>query len=482
MYNLGQRIHFVGIGGVGMAGIAEVLLSLGYRIQGSDVRVNRLVEHLRNLGAEIMIGHDAENLHPETDVMVVSSAISSTNPELEAARARKIPVIPRAEMLAELMRMKYGIAVAGSHGKTTTTSMLAKLLRDAGLDPTVIVGGRVLSEPTGATLGMGQYLVAEADESDGSFCLLKPAIAIVTNIDREHLGHYGSFGELEASFERFIQSIPFYGLVVGCADDPLVLGMLQRLERRSVSYGLSPNAHIQATDIVVHRGVSEFTLSVAGQERGRVLLPLPGVHLVSNALAAIAIALELGATVPEVIESLRTFAGVARRSEVLFRSPETIVIDDYAHHPTELAATLSALRQGWIQNHGHSDDRAWKRLIAVFQPHRYTRTQELFTEFLNCFSAADRVLVTEVYSASEAPIAGVSGESLAGALRHQSVEFVSELSDLIPHLESLRQPGDVFVTLGAGSITGVGHEYAQLLSTRQTCGRDGSRAQSERPL
>lgn len=450
-----------------MAGIAEVLLNLGYSISGSDIRRNQLVDHLEGLGATVVLGHRAENLPVNTAVVVVSSAVNQSNPEVAEALHRHIPVIPRAEMLGELMRMKYGIAVAGSHGKTTTTSMTAKILLDGGLDPTVIIGGRVLSQLSGACVGTGQYLVAESDESDGSFLLLKPAIAVVTNIDREHLGHYGSFGALEESFAQFMGAVPFYGLVVACFDDPVVARLARGLKRRVVSYGLSPEHDIYATDVTIDGPSSSFTLFVEGKEVTRTTIPMLGSHMVSNSLAAIAVGIEVGLYPDEACAALSTFAGVARRSEVVYRDNGNVVIDDYAHHPRELVATLGGIRRGWLPTMARfAEEGAEGRLLVVFQPHRYSRTRELFSEFITSFGDADELIVTEVYSAGEEPIAGVDGKALAAAMQHPAVSFIPEITELIPELLKRVRPGDVVLMVGAGSITQVAHQFGNALRER----------------
>lgn len=461
MYNHQQHLHFVGIGGVGMAGIAEVLLSLSYSISGSDLKSSALTERLSGMGATINYGHRAENLPANTFVVVVSSAVGPDNVEVLEANRRGIPVIPRAEMLAELMRMTYGVAVAGSHGKTSTTSMVAKLLYDIGLDPTVIVGGRLLSQDSGAKVGRGQYLVTESDESDGSFCLLRPAIAVVTNIDREHLSHYGSFGALEDAFHKFMSAVPFYGLVIACADDPVVAKLAATLKRRVFRYGFTTDAQLSARDLEFDGPVSRFTLMLEGREVGRAMLPVPGAHMVSNALAAVSVALELGAYVEEIIESLSTFPGVARRSEVLGTSAGVLFIDDYAHHPTEILSTLSAVKRSWLPKMASDHGDGEGRLIAVFQPHRYSRVRDLFAEFLTCFAEADEVLVTDVYSAGEQPDPAISGLTLAGSLQHPNATYVGDVSELALALAGRVQPGDVVIGMGAGSISAAMRQVAR---------------------
>ncbi|HMO18632.1 MAG TPA: UDP-N-acetylmuramate--L-alanine ligase [Oligoflexia bacterium] len=481
MYNQNQKVHFVGIGGVGMAGIAEVLLTLGYRISGSDVRPSQLTEHLQKLGAEIVFGHSPDNIPNETHVLVKSSAILDDNPELIEARLQNIPIIPRAEMLAELMRMKYGIAVAGSHGKTSTTSMTAKILKELGFDPTVIIGGRVLSQDTGASLGSGQYLIAEADESDGSFCLLRPAIAIVTNIDREHMSHYHSFGALEEAFLSFMNSVPFYGLVVYCGDDPILKRLIERVGRKSLSYGLDPLHDVAALNMTFDGWNSEFDLMVKGANCGRVIIPVPGKHMVSNALAAIAVSLELGAYPDECIQSLRNYPGVARRTERIGErsfSPgrSCLFIDDYGHHPAEIKATLRAIKGGILPKQEFPS-----RLIVIFQPHRYTRTRELFSEFITAFEDADLVFILPIYAAGETEIEGITGEGLAQALIHPACRYVSSFDDLPLLLEGEAHGNDIIVTMGAGSVgkysrilCGTSKENDSSLSSNSSTARIGN--------
>ncbi len=462
MYHRDLHLHFVGIGGVGMAGIAEILLNLGYSVSGSDLKPSQLTEHLLSLGANIHFGHAEQNLPLNTSVVVISSAVRDDNPEVMEAKRRGVAVIPRAAMLAELMRMKYGIAVAGSHGKTTTTSLIAKTLTDARLDPTVVIGGRVISTKTGARLGHGEYLVAEADESDGSFGLLRPAIAIVTNIDAEHLAHYGSFGALEEAFLNFMASVPFYGLVVACLDDPVVARLLPRLTRRVTTYGLNPGADWLATDIRFEGERSYFSVQKNGVHFCNVSLPLAGAHMVRNTLAAIAAAYELRVESGTIVNSLSDVPGVSRRSEVIARDAGVLVLDDYGHHPTEIRCTLEAIKNGhvaaWRSQFGENG-----RLLVVFQPHRYSRTRELFSEFLTAFSAADEVVITDIYPAGEEPIAGVSGRLLAEALQHPKIFFAESLSDIAQYLAARVHPGDVVLTLGAGNVCQVAYELKGLL-------------------
>jgi UDP-N-acetylmuramate--alanine ligase len=453
MYNYSQKIHFIGIGGVGMAGIAEVLITLGYQVSGSDLRKSSLTDHLFNLGASIFIGHTDENVSPDTNVVVVSSAVDNENVEYAEAVRLSIPVIPRAEMLAELMRMKYGIAIAGSHGKTSTTSMTSKVLKDLGLDPTVIIGGRILSQQTGASLGSGQYLLAEADESDGSFCLLHPAIAVVTNIDSEHMSHYKSFGAIENAFLEFMNSVPFYGLVVYCGDDPVLQKLSKRLTRRSVSYGLSTQHDISAVNITFEGWNSSFDLMLKGEYQGRLTLPLPGHHMILNALASIAVSLELGAYPNESIKSLATFPGVSRRSERISEistssNASIAILDDYAHHPSEIKATLHAIKSSVLPSHCSNG-----RLIVVFQPHRYSRTKELFSDFITSFHDADIIIITEIYPAGESPIEGINAHLLAKSIINKNVFFFSEFDQVSEFLLTIVKGGDIIITMGAGSIS-----------------------------
>jgi len=451
MYNQSQKVHFVGIGGVGMAGIAEVLITKSYIVTGSDLKPSLLTDNLIALGADIAFGHKSGNVSPDASVVVISSAVKYDNPEVLEAKRLNIPVIPRAEMLAELMRMKYGIAIAGSHGKTSTTSMTAHLLKGVGLDPTVIIGGRVLSDRTGASRGSGQYLVAEADESDGSFCLLRPAIAVVTNIDAEHMSFYRSFGALEEAFLNFMNSIPFYGLVAYCGDDPVLERLSERLTRRKISFGLSPSRDVYAHSLRYKGFGAEFSIVYKGEDIGMFKLPMPGAHMVSNSLGAISVALELGAYPDEIRQSLATFPGVARRSERVgeFKvgAGTAMVIDDYGHHPSEIRATLRAMKgslKSTHQEHG--------KVHLLFQAHRYSRTKELFTEFLTCFEDADSVTLSEIYSAGEEPIEGITGELLANSIQHSNVRFFSQLKDVLPILSKEVNSNDIVLTMGAGSI------------------------------
>lgn len=449
-----HRIHFVGIGGIGMSGIAELLLNLGYTVSGSDLVDSDTTRRLRSLGAKISIGHHPANIG-DADVVVYSSAVKPDNPEVRAARDKGIPVIRRAEMLAELMRLKYGIAVAGAHGKTTTTSMIASVLAKGGLDPTAVVGGKVKSLGSGAKLGQGEFLVAEADESDGSFLRLSPTIAVVTNIDREHLDHYGSLEKIQETFLEFINKIPFYGLAVLCLDDPHIPALLPRVEKRILTYGLNPQADIQAHEISFQGATSSFKVSHGKSLLGQVKLPLPGPHNVLNALAAIGVGLELEVPFGQIQEALGAFEGVQRRFQVKAVIDDITVVDDYGHHPCEIRATLHAAKLSW-----------GRRLVVVFQPHRYTRTFHLFQDFLTAFHEADTLFLMDIYPAGEEPLEGVSSELLCRAIRdagHRDVEHVRDRRELADKIMKKLVPGDVVITLGAGDVWKVGEELIDRL-------------------
>jgi len=449
-------IHFVGIGGIGMSGIAEVLHNLGYRVQGSDLADSANTRRLAGLGITVMIGHRAENLD-SAEIIVVSSAVKPDNPEVVAARARRLPVVRRAEMLAELMRLKWSIAIAGTHGKTTTTSMLGALLETAGLDPTVINGGIINAYGTNTRLGAGDWMAVEADESDGTFTRLPATVAIVTNIDPEHLDFYGDFAQLQQAFEIFVGNIPFYGFAVLCIDHPVVQGMIARLtERRILTYGLSPQADIRATNIRLGPDGSHYDAVIAdrvtGEERvlAGLFLPMFGEHNVQNSLTVLAVAEEMGLGDEVVRASLRNFKGVRRRFTKTGEWNGIAIIDDYGHHPVEIAAVLKAARAIAL-----FDERGG-RVIAIVQPHRYTRLANLFDDFCTCFNDADLVLVAGVYAAGEAPIAGASRDALVAGLSahgHRNARALSGPDEIAPLLRDLARPGDMVVFLGAGSIT-----------------------------
>ena len=455
-----QRVHFTGIGGVGMSGIAEVLVNLGYEVSGSDLKESENTKRLSDLGCRISFGHRAENVLG-AQVVVFSSAVRKTNPEVTAAKLAGIPVIPRAEMLAELMRLKFGIAVAGAHGKTTTTSMIAQMMGGAGLDPTVVIGGRLDSLGSNAKLGQSEYLVAEADESDGSFLKLTPTYAIVTNIDPEHLDHYtGGIEEIKDAFVSFINKIPFYGVAIVCLENEHLQAILPRIEKRTLTYGLSPQADLSAQDIELRGFHATFTVMRQHAPLGRIELAMPGEHNVRNCLAAVAVGLELGLPFAEISEALHHFKGVQRRFQPRGEARGVLVIDDYGHHPAEVRATLAAARKGFS-----------RRLVVAFQPHRYTRTRDLLQEFATAFYDADLLVVTEVYAAGEEPIPGATGAALVTALRdhgHKHVTFVPHKDQLADHLAELVQPGDMVVTLGAGDIWTAGRDLVLRLQAMET--------------
>ncbi|NWF57460.1 MAG: UDP-N-acetylmuramate--L-alanine ligase [Syntrophaceae bacterium] len=449
-----RRVHFVGIGGIGMSGIAEVLLNLGYRVTGSDLAESETTHRLQKLGAEVFLGHRAENLK-EADVVVTSSAVRKENPEVLAAQERLIPVIPRAEMLAELMRMKYGIAVAGTHGKTTTTSMIATVLAQGGLDPTAVIGGKLNAFGSNAKLGKGDLLVAEADESDGSFLKLTPTIAVVTNIDPEHLDHYRDLEEIKAAFLEFINKVPFYGLAVLCLDHENVQALIPRVAKRFVTYGLTTQANYRATDISFNGPTTTFRAFENERDLGLMTIRMPGLHSVYNALATLATAAELELGFEAVREGLGAFSGVQRRFQMKGEWGGVMVVDDYGHHPTEIKATLSAAKRGW-----------GRRTVVVFQPHRYTRTRDLFKDFLTAFNQADVLFLTKIYAAGEDPIPGVKTEDLCEGIKghgHKDVTLVPEKEEIVERLLPRLRPGDMVFTLGAGDVWKVGEALIKKL-------------------
>ena len=450
-----RRIHLVGIGGSGMSGIAEVLLNLGYSVTGSDLVAGEPVKRLRKLGARVWIGHNARHV-AGADVIVTSSAVAPDNIEVLEARSRDVSIIPRAEMLAELMRMKYGVAVAGSHGKTTTTSMIAAVLDGCGLDPTIIVGGRVGSLHTHARLGKGELMVAEADESDGSFLKLNPTLAIVTNIDREHLDHYKDLAEIKDAFVAFLNRVPFYGAGFLCLDDPGVQDILPRLERRRITYGFSREADFSAVEPRLDGFTGTYVAKRGARTLGRVRLAVPGRHNILNSLAAVAVGIELDQPFSRISKALASFTGVDRRFQLRGEAGRIMVIDDYGHHPAEIVATLSAAKDGLK-----------RRLIVVFQPHRYSRTHALAAEFHSAFGRADSVVVTDIYPAGERPIPGVTGEALAAAIAgqgHPEVIYEPDMENIPRILQRLAMAGDVVLTLGAGSIWKVGEAYLKSMA------------------
>ncbi len=432
-----------------MNGIAEVLINLGHQVSGSDLRETPVTNRLRTLGARIFIGHSEQNVQG-ADVVVISSAVSRENPEVRSAEAQLIPVIPRAEMLAELMRMKYGVAVAGAHGKTTTTSMIATLLGFGGIDPTIVIGGRLNSLGSNARLGQSDFLVAEADESDGSFLKLSPTIAVVTNLDEEHLDFYGSMEKIRETFLAFINKVPFYGLAVLCLDHPEVQALIPGVRKRFLTYGMSAQADLQASDITQKGFESSFAVTLKGKPLGRFTLQSPGRHNVLNALAAIAVGLELGLTVPVIREGFTTYSGVQRRFTLKGERGGVLVVDDYGHHPTEILATLTV-----------ANEIKPRRLVTVFQPHRYTRTRDLFSRFETCFNQTDLLVLTEIYPAGEKPIPDVTALKLyQGILEHghRDVVFIPEKEKIVEYLLKILREGDLVLTLGAGDIYKIGED------------------------
>ncbi len=444
MFGRLKRVHFVGIGGVGMSGIALVLRNMGFEVSGSDAKESETTQKLAQAGIKVTIGHDAANA-ADAQVVVYSSAVHSENPELEYARGRDIPVIRRAEMLAELMRMKFSVAISGSHGKTTVTSMVAHLMERAGLDPTSVIGGRILGADAGAKLGQSQYLVAEADESDRSFLALYPVIAVVTNIEREHLDVYHDLADIKREFVRFVNRVPFYGAVVLGMDSPAVRSIRSRAKRRVITYGAENQADFRAKDVQLYGFSSAFTLLYCGKDVGRFNLPVPGMHNVANALAALATGNELGIGFETMAQALAVFSGVHRRLEKRGERNGVLVYDDYGHHPTEVRVTVEALR------HAFPD----RRILVVFQPHRYTRTQALVDEFGTCFAAADELILTKIYAASEPEIPGVDATLIQKAVEaagKPEVSYVPELADVPDVLVKKLHKGDVVLTAGAGNI------------------------------
>lgn len=458
-----HHIHFVGIGGIGMSGIAEVLLNLGYRISGSDIRESDITRRLEDLGATLTYRHHSKNIK-DAHVVVISSAISNDNPEVQAARERLVPVIPRAEMLAELMRMKYGIAVAGTHGKTTTTSLIATILGHGNLDPTVVIGGKLNSIGSNAKLGQGDFLVAEADESDGSFLKLSPTIAIITTIDYEHVDHYHSVRAIREAFLQFASKVPFYGLVVLCLDQKNIQSILPKIRKRFVTYGMTPHADFRADRIAFDALYTAFDLIHRGHRLGRLRIRVPGMHNVYNAMAATATAFELDIGFEVVREALAEFSGIQRRFQVKGQIGSILVIDDYAHHPAEIKATLETAKKSWK-----------RRVVAIFQPHRYTRTRGLFNDFLTAFHQADVLIITDIYGAGEKKIEGVEASSLYQGIRdhgHRDVTYIAQKEEIPDHLLKVIQEKDLIITLGAGNIWQVADEFVLKLegTTKEATG------------
>jgi len=459
MYLKKYHIHFVGIGGIGMSGIAELLLNLGYKVSGSDLAASSITDRLSELGGMIRIGH-AEEQVGDADVVVTSSAVAADNPEVQAALSKSIPVIPRAEMLSELMRLKYSVAVAGAHGKTTTTSIVAEVLARGGLDPTVVIGGKLRSIDSNALLGRGDFIVAEADESDGSFLKMSPTIAVVTNIDREHLDYYKDLANIKEVFLAFIDRIPFYGLAVLCLDNEAIQDVIPQIKKRTTTYGLSSQADFQARNIRMKGLQSTFSVYRDGDLLGDIRLNLPGVHNVNNALASIAVGSELQIPFEIIKGALETIEGVQRRLEIKGEVQDITIVDDYGHHPTEIKTTLAAARDGWPD----------RRLVVVFQPHRYTRTRALFDEFTRAFYQSDLLVVLPIYPAGEAPIEGVDGAGLFEGIRahgHKDAVYVDSIDHAVETLAETTKPGDIVLTLGAGNVWQAGEMLLERLKSKR---------------
>lgn len=449
-----KKVHFVGIGGIGVSGLAEILLEEGFTISGSDVALSEITESLQKKGITIYEGHSADNLK-DVDVVVYSSAVNKENPEVNAAIERKIPAIKRSEMLAELMRMKYGIGIAGTHGKTTTTSMVGLVLTDAGIDPTIIVGGKLSGlGGTNARLGKGEYIVVEADEFDRSFLKLTPSIAAITTLEREHLDTYKDLDDIKAAFIQFANTVPFYGFVILCLDEPALQDIIPEINKKVFTYGITSQADIRAVDIEHCEKFSSFTVVRQGVELGRVNLKTPGLHNVKNSLVAITVALELGVDFSVIQKSLESFSGVYRRFETKYEN-DILVVDDYAHHPTEINTTLEGIRKGWK-----------RRLVAVFQPHLYTRTRDFFAEFGRSFLNSDIFICTDVYPAREKPIEGITGEMVANAAKnfgHKNVYYEPDKEKIPELLKSIYKPDDIIITLGAGDIWKYNEKFIELI-------------------
>lgn len=456
MFERYKVIHFIGIGGIGMSGIAEVLYNLGYEVRGSDLKESENVERLRGMGVEVFVGHKAENIDG-SHVIVSSSAVRSSNPEVKEARRRGIPVIPRAEMLAELGRLKYSVLVAGSHGKTTTTSLVSTVLAHAGMDPTVVIGGKLKALGTNARLGRGEFIVAEADESDGSFIKLNPTIGVVTNVDREHMDYFRTMKSLKEAFVSFMNSVPFYGASVVCIDDENLRGLLKKVHRRTITYGFSPEADLRAAKPKAGFMSIGFEVMRGKESIGRFTIPSPGRHSVLNALGSIAVALELQVDPVVIGEALSAFEGIQRRLELKGKSRGVTVYDDYGHHPTEIVATLRAMKE----NIGGG------RLVVVFQPHRYSRTKDLMDEFASAFDAADVLAVMDIYAASEEPIKGVSAAEMVKKIKKKGVYHTPDINDVLSVLGSKLRSEDVVLTLGAGDVWKVGPEILGVLKGRK---------------
>lgn len=452
-----KKVHFVGIGGIGMSGIAEILLSRGFEISGSDKSLSEITKRLSNLGMKIYEGHSSENLK-DADVLVYSSAVMIENPEVQEALKRKIPIIKRSEMLAECMRMQYGIGIAGTHGKTTTTSMVGLTLTEGGIDPTIIVGGKLSGlGGTNARLGKGEFIVVEADEFDRTFLKLTPTIAAITTLESEHLDTYKDLDDIKSAFIEFANKVPFYGFVILCLDEPALQDIIPQINKKIITYGLNVQADLRATDVEFKNSTSSFTVKYHGEELGRLSIKIPGMHNVKNSLVAVCIGLELGVSFNIIKKALESFTGVYRRFEVKYNK-EIMVVDDYAHHPTETTATLAGIRAGWN-----------RRLVAVFQPHLFSRTRDFYQEFGRSFLNSDIFVCTDVYPAREDPIEGVSGKLVAEAARsfgHKNVIYVQNKNDIVKILSEIKKDGDIIVTMGAGDIWKFGELLVEGLNKR----------------
>jgi UDP-N-acetylmuramate--alanine ligase len=459
MFSSIRTLHFVGIGGIGMSGIAEILIDQGFTVTGSDRAANDNTDRLKELGARVYIGHAATNVEPDVDVVVYSSAVPPENPELVEAHRRKIPVIRRAEMLAEVMRLRYGIGIAGTHGKTTTTSMVSLVLMEGGIDPTVIVGGRLRGlAGSNARLGKGEFIVVEADEFDRSFLSITPTIAVLTTLETDHLDCYRDLEDIKAAFIQFALKVPFYGFVVLCLDEPALQDIMPKLKKKIITYGLNGQADLQAVDIRHRQNTSTFLVVSDGKDLGEVTVQIPGKHNVQNALAAIAVGLHLGVPFEKIAAGIAKFTGVFRRWEVKAEHDGMTIVDDYAHHPTEIKATLAGAKSGWR-----------RRVVCVFQPHLYSRTRDFYDEFGRSFFNADVLVLTDVYPAREQPIQGVNGELIANAARefgHKQVHYVPDKKAVPAFLLSIVQPGDMVITMGAGDIWRFGEEFIAALKAR----------------
>jgi UDP-N-acetylmuramate--alanine ligase len=459
MFSSIKKLHFVGIGGIGMSGIAEILIDEGFTVTGSDKATSDNTERLAALGARVYVGHDSKNLEQDVDALVYSSAVMPENPEIVEAQKRKIPVIRRAEMLAEVMRLKYGIGIAGTHGKTTTTSMASLVLIEGGVDPTVIVGGRLHGlAGSNARLGQGQFIVVEADEFDRSFLSITPTIAVLTTLETDHLDCYRDLEDIKGAFIQFANKVPFYGFVILCLDEPALQDIMPRIKKKIITYGLNGQADLQAVEITHRQNTSKFLVLRDGKELGEILLQIPGRHNVQNALAAIAVGLELKVPFEKVKAGIEKFTGVFRRWEVKAEVDGITVVDDYAHHPTEIKATLSGAKLGWR-----------RRVICVFQPHLYSRTRDFYDEFGRSFFDADVLVVTDVYPAREEPIQGVSGELIAHAAKefgHKQVHYIPDKKNVPGFLMGAKQQGDIIITMGAGDIWKYGEEFIKKLQAK----------------